>query len=274
MNKSIEKKINQIYTKIYNKVFNGKNINNLSNGSRTDIETDLIRLSSSEKYREFAKKFAKELAKQGLASQRGVWRKYYQAARAAHVISLPPTYTQYEYEVMSKAVKNNFDMITSIPTKMLEILNHKYTSTLIEEVVKGNLPRGSFRNMLAKHGHKQANVIARTETAKLQTIITETRATNLGSVAYEWLASNDKRTRQSHKEMNGVIVFWNHMKPLRDNMRGHAGEFPNCRCAPLPIFDESDLTKSNYKVYNYKTDKIESIKKSDLLLALKEGQLK
>ena len=47
--------------------------------------------------------------------------------------------------------------------------------------------------------------------------------------------------------MNGVIVFWrpDNQKPLLDKMRGNAGEFPNCRCTPLPILDENDITESN-----------------------------
>lgn len=269
----IEQQINQIYASVFKKVFNLKNLKNLAAGSRTDIESALLILASSEKYDEFARKFAKELAKQGLSSQRGIWRKYYKAAQKLNYISLPPTYSAYEYSVMSKAVQNNFQMIKSIPTRMLEILNHKYTSTLIEEVAKGSLPRGTFQRELAKHGHKQAKVIARTETAKLRTVIMEERATTLGSVVYEWLASNDKRTRPSHRAMNGVIVFWDKPKPLLDNMRGGAGEFPNCRCAPEPILDEDELTKSSYKVYDYRNDTIITLSKRELLEAIQKNSL-
>ena len=76
--------------------------------------------------------------------------------------------------------------------------------------------------------------------------------------------------------MDTVIVFWrpDAEKPLRDNMRGNAGEFPNCRCYPAPILDESDLTKSNYKVYNYHTDKIENgWTKKKLLEAIQRGYI-
>ena len=122
-------------------------------------------------------------------------------------------------------------------------------------------------------GNTHSKVIARTESAKLQTVILENRALDLGSIAYIWLASNDKRTRPSHKAMNGVIVFWNFNKPLLDNMRGHAGEFPNCRCSPQPIFDEEDLQKPFYKVYDYRNNNIISMNKKDLIEALKRGQL-
>lgn len=272
MNKAIERQINQIYAEVYKKVFNNRNLANLANGQKAGIYNTVASFNNSKKYDEFAMKFAAALAKKGLANQKGIWRKYFEAARAAHYIALPKTFNQFEAQIMSKAVKENFKMIKTIPDKMLDIMNHKYTSTLIEEVAKGTLSRGSFRKMLASHGHKNATVIARTETAKLQTTILQARATDLGSVAYIWLASNDKRTRPSHKAMNGVVVFWSH-KPTLDKMVGHAGEYPNCRCSPNPIMDEDDLTKSNYKVYDYRTDKIINLSKKDLLEALQKGKL-
>ena len=273
MNKAIERQIKQIYSEVYKKVFNNQNLAGLANGQKSGVYNTVASFNSSKKYDEFATKFATALAKKGLANQKGIWRKYFEAARAAHHIALPKTFSDYEAQIMSKAIKQNFTMIKTIPDKMLEIMNHKYTSALIEEVAKGTLPRGSFRRLLASHGSKNAGVIARTETAKLQTAILEARATDLGSVAYIWLSSNDKRTRPSHKAMNGVVVFWNHKKPTLDNMTGHAGEFPNCRCSPNPIMDEDDLTKSNYKVYDYRNDTIITLSKKQLIEALEKGHL-
>lgn len=275
MNKRIEKQINAIYQKVYKSVFTKESTDMLMKGSRASIETKLVTLQSSEKYDEFARKFAKELAKYGLSTKRGVWRKYYQAAKSAGIIALPATYKDFELSVLSHTVKHNFEMIKSIPSKMLEILNHKYTSALIEEVAKGALPRGSFASMLAKHGVNQSKLIARTETAKLQTAITKTRSVSVGANTYTWLSSNDKRTRPSHKAMNGVVVFWrpDSQKPLLDNMRGDAGEFPNCRCDAQPNVDIDDFTASRYKVYNYHTDKVEWMSKTDLINAIQKGEL-
>lgn len=275
MNKSIEKQIKAIYDKIYKQVFTKANTNLLANGSRMDIEQSLNTIASSDKYNEFAQKFALELAKKGLSTKRGVWRKYYEAAKKAHYIALPATYKDFEFNVLSKAVRHNFNMIKTIPSRMLEILNHKYTSVLIEEVAKGSKSRGSFARMLASHGQKQAKVIARTETAKLQTAITKQRAIDVGAITYTWLSSHDKRTRPSHQAMNGVIVFWRSdvEKPLLDNMRGDAGEFPNCRCDAQPNVDINDFTNARYKVYNYHTNKVEWMNKNDLINAIQKGEL-
>ena len=275
MDKATEREILKIYNKVYEKVYNRGGVLDLARGIRTSIFSNAINLENSDAYDKFAEEFAKELAKKGLSKKRGVWRKFYEAAKKAHYVGLPTTFHEYEMKAYADAVRHNFKMIKSIPTKTLEIMEHKYTSTLIEEVAKGNLSRGSFRKELASHGHKNAKLIARTESAKLQTAITEVRAKNIGSVAYIWLSSNDRRTRPSHREMNGVVVFWREdaQKPLLDKMRGNAGEFPNCRCDAQPIVDVDDLTKSTYEVYDYDIDRVVKMSKNKLIEALEKGEL-
>lgn len=275
MDKATERKINRIYNFVYNKLFNKTHVRKLSRGIRTDILRAEAMLESSESFNKFAIEFSKELAKSGLRRQRGIWRKYYNVAKKRHYVALPKTWSEYEMKQLSEAVKHNFTMIKSIPKRTLEILEHKYTSTLIEEVAKGKLSRGSFERQLKAHGHKQAKLIARTETAKLQTAIVQNRSQDLGSVMYRWRSSHDKRTRPSHREMNDVIVFWRPQpdKPFLDNMYGNAGEFPNCRCSPQPILDENDITESWYKVYDYRQHKVITLGKKELIKAMNYGSL-
>ena len=276
LSKEIEKTIEKIYKKVFNEVYSSSRAAKLAKGERVEILQIKENLEASGTYDKFAKKFSKELAKKGIKHQRGIWKKYYKAAKSLHNVALPSTYQKWEFELMSKAVKHNFTMIKSIPKEVLKIMEHKYTSDLIEGVAKGKFGRDYFRKELEKHGAKNAKLIARTETSKLQSSIIENRAKDIGSVAYIWLASNDKRTRPSHKAMNGVVVFWRDndlQKPHLDNMYGNAGEFPNCRCAPEPIFDRDDLTKNTYKVYNYNTEKIIEMSRAELLAYIEEGYL-
>lgn len=275
MSKATEKQIQKIYETVFKKIYTKSAITKLSHGSRIEIIRAASMLESSKAYNEFATKFAKELSKKGLLKEKGIWRKYYKAAKALHYIGLPKTWSEFEKIQMEKAILHNFDLIKSIPRATLSILEKKYATTLIEQVAQGKISRGSFEKELRSHGHKNAKLIARTEAAKLQTSITENRSKDLGSVAYIWRSSSDKRTRKSHREMNGVVVFWKDdmHKPLLDNMRGNAGEFPNCRCTTLPIFNELDLDKPKYRVYDYRTDAIILMKKDDILTAITNGTL-
>lgn len=273
--KYIERQIEKIYKEAYKKVFNNVGMTEAMKGSHTDIRNRILRLQESEKYKELCKEFAIRLSKAGINQQKGTWRKYYEIAKKNHQGVLPATYSKFEEKIMQEAVKHNFKMIKSIPQELLKVYQQKYVNTLIEQVAKGSVGRHTFEQQLKSHSHKNAKLIARTETAKLQTSILENRATKLGSVAYIWRSSNDKRTRQSHKTMNNVVVFWrkDSEKPLLDKMRGNAGEFPNCRCTPQPIVDESQLISSTYKVYDYRHDKIISMNKTKLLEALQKGEL-
>lgn len=275
MNKKTEKRINKIYSKVFKSTLSAKNLKDLENQKSSRIIKKLLRLKHNSQYDAFAKKFAKELAKEGLSEQKGLWQKYYKSAKKHHQVGIPSTYKEYELQIFEKAINENFKMIKSIPEKVLKLYQEKSVELLINSVALNKIGRRSFYNQLKEKGAKNARVIARTEAAKLQTTIDEHRATSLGSVCYEWLSSNDRRTRPSHRAMNGVIVFWRNKdeKPLLDNMRGNAGEFPNCRCTPIPILDEKDLKKSSYKVYNYKTDKIITLSRSELLEKIKNKSL-
>lgn len=275
MKKSVERQIQQIYGEVFKKVFTPKRLRTMRHGSKGTLRKTITTIAKSKEYDEFAKKFSLALSKKGLSGSKGVWRKYYEAAKKSRYVALPKTIKAYEASIMKKAIEHNFNMIKTIPDRILELVGRKYMSTLISEVGKGEITRGSFRRQLASHGHKNAKLIARTETAKLQTAILETRSIELGSVAYIWRSSHDSRTRKSHKDMNDVVVFWQKetLKPLLDKMYGNAGEFPNCRCSPQPIVNTDSLTKHNYNVYDYKTHKVIRMSKAKLIEALNKGSL-
>ena len=256
--KQCEALVQRIYASVYKKVFTKSNLSAAVNGNRSIIESELLRLSLSDKYNEFCKQFAKKLAKAGLSNHRGVWRKYFEAAKKNQIIAISYTYSKFQKDILKKLIDDNFSMIKSIPQSIMKMYRHKFVDVLFDQTAIGSLSRGSFERQLRRHGAKNAKMIARTETAKLQTAIDRISSTKLGSPCYFWRATKDHRTRQSHKSMEGVIVFWQDSqdnKPLLDNMHGDAGEFPNCRCDVEPIFDERDLTKSTYLVYDYRKHK-------------------
>lgn len=268
----VEHLINRIYKAVFKKVFGKSKLKSVVSKKSTP-EITLAQLETSKQYDEFAKKFSKELSKAGMYKKKGIWRKYYSAAREKHLVGLPSTYTDFELLQLQKAMEHNFKLIKSIPSYVLSVYQQKDIQIALEQVANGSIGRKSFENQLKSHGAKNAKLIARTETAKLQTAIDRNSAKDLGSVCYMWLSVKDRRTRKSHQDMNNVIVFWRSegQKPRLDGMEGDAGEFPNCRCTPLALFDETDLTKSTYKVYNYLTHKIETTTKNNLITLLKKG---
>jgi len=275
MRKDIERQIEKIYKEVFKKIYSKKTLSKLIS-SKEDIKKQMLSLTNSDAYNKFAKKFSEELTKKGLSVKRGLWRKYFKAAKELKHGVFEKTYTEFQHNQFVKAMIHNFKMIKSIPRKVVEVSQQTYMSILRKQVIEGSLPRGSFEKELQKQGAKNAKLIARTERAKLQTTIMENRSRSLGSIMYVWLSSNDARTRKSHKNMNGVIVFWrdnDNEKPNLDKMFGNAGEFPNCRCSPKPILDERDITKSIYRVYDYRSKKIVQLSKFQLLECLKIGKL-
>jgi SPP1 gp7 family putative phage head morphogenesis protein len=267
MNKAIELQIEKIYKEVFKKVYTS-NVYKSTILNKEELKNNMFRLQESKKYQQFAKKFAIELAKKGLATKRGVWKKYFITAQKRGLISVTKSYSDFQKIIFKNAVKTNFKMIKTIPKHVTTVIQQKQIDILFSQFAEGALGRKTFEKMLYTSGYKHAKLIARTETAKLQTALVEDRAKNLNSVVYKWLSSNDNRTRQSHKDMNGVIVFWRDKleeKPLLDDMYGNAGEFPNCRCSPELVLDESDLTSTNYKVYDYKTHKVVNLTKQQLI---------
>jgi SPP1 gp7 family putative phage head morphogenesis protein len=87
----------------------------------------------------------------------------------------------------------------------------------------------------------RAMLIARTETARANASINQSRAMAVGSGQYRWHNSGDGAVRHSHKfykgkRLQGMIFSWDDPPTLDDGMKGHPGTFPNCRCFAEPIF--------------------------------------
>lgn len=127
----------------------------------------------------------------------------------------------------------NVSLIKNIPQDIIAKLQKAYgegvsfRGTEVEQYVKERLG-------------KRAKLIIRTESAKLNSALTEVRSLKLGLRAYIWSTSEDRRVRASHKMMDGVLVFWGTRLEL-DKMVGNAGSYPNCRCVPLSVFELDDI---------------------------------
>lgn len=80
----------------------------------------------------------------------------------------------------------------------------------------------------------KANTIARTETGRVVTNLTQARSESIGSDGYIFRTVRDAQVRPSHKAMEGKFILWS-QPPTLDGITAHAGAFINCRCFPEPV---------------------------------------
>lgn len=90
---------------------------------------------------------------------------------------------------------------------------------------------------LGSKTRSRAMLIARTEVGRVSGEMTKARAMAAGSDGYIWRSAEDRDVRPSHKKMNGQLVKWNE-PPTLDNLTGHAGCLPNCRCYIEPVIPD------------------------------------
>lgn len=128
------------------------------------------------------------------------------------------------------------ELITSLPIKAGERVQKLAT----EAIVSGSRSK-DFIAEIMRSGEvtkSRATTIARTETARAASMLTEARAKHIKSTGYIWRTSRDADVRPSHKKMEGKYVAWND-PPTLDGLTGNAGCLPNCRCYPEPVIPES-----------------------------------
>ena len=151
----------------------------------------------------------------------------------------------------------NISLIQSLPLdaakRVYKILTEGYvsgarSSSLVDKIQKiGDISKN------------RATLIARTETSKISTALTQARSKVLGLDWYVWRTSQDVRVRDSHFGMNRVIINWNE-PPAPEHLKGinsklghyHAGNCPNCRCYPQSLIELTDVKWPCKVFYNGK----------------------
>jgi SPP1 gp7 family putative phage head morphogenesis protein len=124
------------------------------------------------------------------------------------------------------------ELIQSIPQRAAERV-HELTVEGLESSTRAK----EVAEMIRQSGpvaESRAILIARTEVSRTASVLTQTRAESIGSVGYVWETSKDGAVRPSHRAMQGKVVMWDD-PPTLDDLTGHAGQLPNCRCWCRPI---------------------------------------
>ena len=113
-------------------------------------------------------------------------------------------------DAVSLAINENVGLIRSIPQQYLANIQKAVYANLT-----GNLGYKSLIDAINDCGHKEtsrAQLIARDQTAKVNSSLDRIRSQNLGCVGYQWITSHDQRVRQAHKEHNNRYYLWENWK--------------------------------------------------------------
>lgn len=217
--------------------------------SVADIDKIIKRLGGNPKYLKKVERIAIDMVgSQNLKSKR-IWKMYFKETRGLQTKALSQKAMRLIDDMsIDDLIKDNMKRIKSFPEDLGEIAKDEY-----RKLVKENISAGKRASQVAKHlrkvGVQRADLIARTETGKAQTAITEKRSRALGVKGYIWKTSNDRRVRGSHRLMRNVICFWNNppvpgkyeVGSRKNNRAVHPGEDFNCRCIPEAIVFASQV---------------------------------
>jgi len=127
--------------------------------------------------------------------------------------------------------RQNAQLITSIPEQDL---------LQVAGIVERGLQQGTRFTNVARDIQKRfgitmrrANLIARDQTTKLNSSLTQLRQESAGITHYIWQTAGDERVRPTHRANDGKKFSWD--KPPATT--GHPGHDINCRCVAIPVME-------------------------------------
>ena len=175
------------------------------------------------------------------------WRK-----AAAQAFNSRAIYEELSHDLNSNPffrsqIEKNASIIKSLPGRV----STEVTKSVSVRTVKGERAESieaQISQLAPNLSRNHVRLIARTETAKTQAAITETRAVGLNRTFYIWRTSQDQRVRSSHKHMEGVICEFT-SPPSPEELNGdpavgyyNPGNIYNCRCYAEPVLSTSQIT--------------------------------
>jgi SPP1 gp7 family putative phage head morphogenesis protein len=137
----------------------------------------------------------------------------------------------------SKLMAEQVTLIKSLPLEAGQRVHQLTQQALIggarlDEIVPEILRSGQVTVSRAK-------LIARTETARTSSVLTQVRAEHVGSDSYIWRTAQDAQVREEHRKLEGKTILWSQPPIAAANgTRYHAGQGPNCRCYPEPLLND------------------------------------
>jgi SPP1 gp7 family putative phage head morphogenesis protein len=235
-------------------------------GDSTALSGRLAELTAAGWFKEFAFAAASNMVTGLNVGQCRTWR---EAARES--MQGPRLYAALQNEMhgpigfrVASLVRNNAFLIRSLPSALAS----ETTAYVAREQQKGRRSgdiADDLRQWFPDMARSRVKLIARTETSKASTALTEARSEELGLKHYVWTSSKDQRVRPSHRfmaKLGGVICSWNDppspeaLIGIKSSLGAYsAGNCPNCRCFPSVLLRLSQV-EWPHRVYEYGRIKI------------------
>ena len=169
--------------------------------------------------------------------------------------------SRYLHETKKGSIRAAFDTQIELSTEYISSVPYKIAYQLAKDIdsarEQGATEQGVYNIVNRRYSSllsMKINLISRTDPHRASTAFTEARSEDLGLNCFIWNTKDDSSVRFSHRKMNEVVVFWREL-PSPEALIGQpanlgyyaAGDCPNCRCFPFPIFSVEDLFASQYK---------------------------
>lgn len=214
-----------------------------------EIIRTLNNLTNSPEFARMCEAAARNTMTMLAAGERKSWRAAASASGNGRAI-----YKALENELTNSAVGQAVEQIVQENAKLIKTVPQSMAAKLSElskqRYAEGLRPEAITKEIMQKQTQLrefEARRIARTESSKASTALTQSRAESIGLDFYIWRTANDgDRVRKSHQLMEGVICRWSD-PPDPEAMAGeksygsyHPGCIFNCRCWAYVIVSIAD----------------------------------
>lgn len=133
-------------------------------------------------------------------------------------------------QVMRQLLAEQVGLIQSIPREAGQRV-HRLTLEALEDSTRFTEIAKEIQRS-EEVATSRAILIARTETSRTATTLTQARAQSIGSEGYFWETSHDGTVRSDHRDLAGKFFAWDNppVADKRTGARAHPGCIYNCRC--------------------------------------------
>lgn len=146
-------------------------------------------------------------------------------------------------EYMREALHLQVSLITDLPLQAAARI-HELTMRNITTAGRGEDVEEMIMRTMAV-SVSRARTIARTETARTASLLTEARATSIGCEQYIWHTVHDSDVRPRHRDLDGLVYRYDDPPVSGENgERSGPGQIYNCRCYGEPVLPSKYLRKA------------------------------